>query len=126
MSTDTQDSIPMVQVARERLQTIDTKIAEVDVLVGELLTTIGRWEDHHSTVQKDLGFAQGEVARLRAELENRPTPDRSESESLKAKVAQLERAIALKDVQLGEEKERVKSLMVELADFRDTDVEGGA
>lgn len=102
MSTDTNETIPMVDVARERLQKLDSLIASADVLVGELMTTISRWEDHHKQAQADVGFARGEVDRLRAELENRPTPDRSEVESLKAENAQLQRKIALLEVQRDE------------------------
>lgn len=108
------ETCPMVDAARERLQKMDTFLSEADILVGELLTTIGRWEEHHLTQEGDLAAARSEIDRLRAELQNQPKPDRSEAESLKAKVAQLERAVALKDVQLDEARDTIKDLKSEL------------
>jgi prefoldin subunit 5 len=115
MATAT-ENIPMVQVALDRLAEIDKSNDKVGQLIDDLIVTIGRWQQHHTTAQNDLACAQGEVARLRAELENRPTPDRSEAESLKNKVAQLERAVALKDQQL-------KEVSAKLADLEATDLE---
>lgn len=104
------ETCPMVDAARERLRKLDTMLGEADILVGELLTTIGRWEEHHLTQEGELAAARSEVDRLRAELQNQPKPDRSEAESLKAKVSQLERAVALKDVQLSEARDTIRDL----------------